>query len=69
MRRLYNEREVLTNEGLEIDQKVSVFIRQLLQEYESVSVRDMESVINNAVSGTSAEFLLTRQYRQHMNGH
>lgn len=64
MIRLYTENECYTDLARNIDHEVSTFISKLLDRYieHGVSIRDLESVVSNAVHGVSAEKLLRQQW-------
>ena len=66
MIRLYNEHEMLTDEGLAIDQAASKFARQLLHKCAArgYSLRDAELAIVNSVTGTAAEVLLIESLKR-----
>ena len=65
-RRLYNEREMLTDEGLSIDTRVSAFCREIFKQCveDGISLRDVELTMVNAIAGVSSETLLIQEHKK-----
>ena len=66
MNRLYNEYEMLTPDGQDIDHAATAFCRTIFATCvaNGQSLRDAELVLINAITGTAAEALLTESMRR-----
>lgn len=65
MQRLYSDDngEITTKKGQELDDKIVKSIKEIIKDYSDYSLRDIEGICINAISGVIAEKLLFNQVR------
>ena len=64
MERLFNEYEALNSHGIELSQRAADFAENVIGEFGNVSIRDIETVVCDAVSVMCAEARLRRAFEK-----